>query len=387
MKLNAHRCFLIAGLAVGLMSTSVLAQVAPAPKKQDQAAEKAPASAPTAEKESAIKGPQRMVMPKEQRSATGNPSAASLPTNTPYPKLMKKDENGKIIRLTELPDILALRSNPTVGNKSVRAIMPVLYGRRARFERIVIDNLDLYWMASDGRIETINLNDIQNMAQTAEMIKPLVGRTTLSAELLNRGILTRTQGGMNEHIVNEYKQAVTAEIQFESEDPLSEVMRFVLLDSIHEPIQAYKAMVAEASSQIADLVEETGLSSSAAMEVAKLQRPLNEDPDLQAAELVEFDASFRKLDVEEGIAILTAMRNNRDNADISPAIHTLNVMHDRKIDISDSKAMQGTITYSDGRKIDTKKAAENYDAHMEQQEAEQRKALEKSKQDPKKDDG
>ncbi len=378
MKLNAHRCFLIAGLAVGLMSASTFAQVAPAPEKKDQAAEKAPA----AQKQSAIKGPQSMPVPKKPAtasSATGNTQAASLPTNVPYPKLVKKDENGKIIRLTELPDILALRSNPTVGEKSVRAIMPVLYGRRARFERIVIDNLDLFWMASDGRIETINLNDIQNMAQTAEMIKPLVGRTTLSAELLNRGILTRTQGGMNEYIVNEYKQAVTAEIQFESEDPLSEVMRFVLLDSIHEPIQAYNAMIAEASSQIADLVKETGLTSSAAMEVSKLQRPLNEDPALQAAELEEFDAAFRKLDVEEGIAILTAMRNNRDNADISPAIHTLNVMHDRKIDISDSKAMQGTITYSDGRKIDTKEAAAKYDKIMEEREAEQRKALEESK--------
>ncbi|MBO6512348.1 MAG: hypothetical protein JJ974_00095 [Phycisphaerales bacterium] len=371
MKLNTHRYLLLAGLAAGLMSTTTLAQMASEPEKKDQAAEKAPES-----QESPIKAPQRVPMPKSNGSSSGNPNTASLPTNTPYPKLITKDENGKIVRLTELPDILALRSNPTVGDKSVRAIMPVLYGRRARFERIVIDNLDLFWMASDGRIETINLNDIQNMAQTAEMIKPLVGRTTLSAELLNRGILTRTQGGMNEHIVNEYKQAVTAEIQFEAEDPLSEVMRFVLLDSIHEPIQAYNAMIAETSTQIADLVEQTGLTSSAAMEVAKLQRPLNEDPEKQTAELEEFDAAFRKLDVEEGITILTAMRNNRKNPDISPAIKRINVMHDRKVDISNSKAMQGTITYADGRKIDTREAAAAYDKKLAEEEAKRKAQLE-----------
>lgn len=371
MKINTHRCCLIAGLAVGILSTTAMAQVAPAPTKEPKEEAK---YQPAKEKKPAnTKIPKGVPIPQGGTSASGNSDAASLPTSTPYPKLIQKDENGKIIRLIELPDILALRSNPTVGNKSVKAIMPVLLGRRARFERIVIDNLDLYWMASDGRIETINLNDIQNMAQTAEMIKPLVGRTTLSAELRNRGILTRTQGGMNEHIVNEYKQAVTAEIQFEAEDPLSEVMRFVLLDSIHEPIQAYKAMIAEASSQIASLVKETGLTSSAAMELAKLERPLSTDPEAQSAELAELDAAFRKLDVEEGMTILTAMRNNRKNPDISPAVREINVMHDRKIDISDSNAMQGTVTYADGRKIDTKKAAAAYDEKLKEEEAARKK--------------
>lgn len=366
MKINTHRCCLIAGLAVGILSTSALAQVAPAPTKE--AKEEAKYQPAEEKKPNNMNAPKSVPIPQGGTKASGNSNAASLPTGTPYPKLIQKDENGKIIRLIELPDILALRSNPTIGNKSVKAIMPVLLGRRARFERIVIDNLDLYWMASDGRIETINLNDIQNMAQTAEMIKPLVGRTTLSAELRNRGILTRTQGGMNEHIVNEYKQAVTAEIQFEAEDPLSEVMRFVLLDSIHEPIQAYKAMIAEASSQIASLVKETGLTSSAAMELAKLDRPLSTDPETQSAELAELDAAFRKLDVEEGMTILAAMRNNRSNPDVSPAVREINVMHDRKIDISDTNAMQGTIDFADGRHLDTRKAAAAYDKKIQEQE-------------------
>lgn len=301
----------------------------------------------------------------------------NLPTSTPYPKLLAKDENGKIIRLTELPDILALRSNPTVGQRSVTAIMPVLYGRRARFERLVIDNLDLYWMVTDGRLETMDLNDIKKMSEVAEMIKPLVGRTTLSQELRNRGILTRTQAGMNEYIVNEYKQGITTEIQFESEEPLSEIMRFILQDSIHETIQAYRAMLAELSFQVADLVKETQLSSSAAIALADLQAPLADNKEEQQAHLAKLDEAFRALSLEEGIELLTAMRNQRKNPDISPAIQEINVMHDRKVDMSEKEGyFEGEIRYQDGRVIKTKETKAAHKEKLDQTTEELEKAKE-----------
>ncbi|MDF1870923.1 MAG: hypothetical protein P1U30_11070 [Phycisphaerales bacterium] len=373
MKMNARRCWLMAGLAIGVLGNTTLAQVAPPPT---QPTKEEPKYVPPTKESAPAKPAAKPAMQQPATTHKQDNRIATLPTSTPYPKLLAKDENGKIIRLTELPDILALRSNPTVGQKSVTAIMPVLYGRRARFERMVIDNLDLYWMATDGRIETMSLSDIDNLTKTSEMIKPLVGRTTLSQELQSRGILTRTQAGMNEHIVNEYKQGVTAEIQFEAEDPMSEVLKFVLEDSIHETNQAYRAMVAELSIQVGDLIKELGFTSSAAMEVAQLQRPLNEDRDTQIAELAELDEALRKLDLEEGIALFTAMRNQRKNPDISPAIHTIDVMHDRKVDISDSKAMQGTITYPDGRVVNTSEAAAQHNEKLKK-EAEE---LEKQKE-------
>ncbi len=366
----------MAGLAMGVLGSSAVAQVAPPPTQPTkEETEYVPpvkqvAPAPTA------KQAKPQAVPQNRKAGQEGLSKASLPTDTPYPKLAVKGADGKIKRLTILPDILALTSNPTVGQKSVEAIMPVLYGRRARFERIIIDNLDLYWLVTDGRIESMNLNDIQNMAEIAEMIKPLVGRTTLSQELLNRGILTRTQGGMNEYIVNEYKQAITAEIQFDTEDPLSEVMRFVLKDSIHEPSLAYKALIAEASIKIGDLVNKAGLTSSAATQIAKLQRPLGTELATQNAQLVEFENAFRTLSVDEAMAILTQMRNLRKNPDISPAIKKPNVMHSRKVDISDSDMMQGTVTYKDGRVIDTQKSAEAHNKKI----SEQTDQLEKQKQ-------
>ena len=379
MKLNTRQCWLMAGLAMGVLGSSVVAQVAPPPTQPTKEETeyvppvKQASPAPTAQPAPPTKA--RSTKSKRNAGQDGL-SKAKLPTSTPYPKLAVKDANGKIIRLTGLPDILAFTSNPTIGQKSVEAMMPVLYGRRARFERIIVDNLDLYWLVTDGRVETMNLNDIKNMAEIAEMIKPLVGRTTLSQELLNRGILTRTQGGMNEYIVNEYKQAVTAEIQFQSEDPLSEVMRFVLKDSIHETTLAYKAMIAEASIKIADLVKDAGLNSSAATAIAKLQRPLNKDRNIQRSNLLEFESAFRNLSVDEAMAILTKMRNHRRNPNISPAIKTLQVMHKNKVDISDSEAMQGVIEFPNGKVIDTRKSSAAHDAKMK----EQKEDLDKKKQ-------
>jgi hypothetical protein len=366
MKLNARQVWLIAGLSMGMLGSSALAQVAPPPtqpKKEEPAAQPQAGEPQSQSNEAATTEAQPANRPARTHTPGPNQTGTeNLPTSTPYPKLLAKDENGKIIRLTELPDILALRSNPTVGQRSVTAIMPVLYGRRARFERLVIDNLDLYWMVTDGRLETMDLNDIKNMSEIAEMIKPLVGRTTLSQELRNRGILTRTQAGMNEYIVNEYKQGITTEIQFESEEPLSEIMRFILQDSIHETTQAYRAMLAELSFQVGHLVKESELSSSAAIALAELEAPLSEDKAEQQAHLAQLDEAFRALSLEEGIELLTAMRNKRKNPDISPAINEINVMHDRKVDMSEKEGyFEGEIRYKDGRVVKTKdtKAAQD----------------------------
>ena len=364
MKFNTRQYWLAAGLAMGIAASSATAQVAPPPT--EPAKEEPKYEAPE-------KATPETAQPQQQRPAAtinrADPSTRtqSLPTDTPYPKLAVKGDDGKIIRLTELPDILALRSNPTVGPKSVESIMPVLYGRRARFERMVIDNLDLYWMVTDGRLDELNLNNMQELAQITEMIKPLVGLTSLSKELRNRGILTRTQGGMNEHIVNEYKQAISAEIQFGSDEPMGEIMKFILEDSIHETSQAYNALIAETSTKAATLVKELQLTSPAAMELAELERPLNEDPETQRAELAEFEEAFRMLTYEEGIEVLTAMRNKRKNADYSPFVHEINVLHSRKLDISDMDTFEGTIEYNDGRKFTTKELREKHEARVKEE--------------------
>jgi len=291
-----------------------------------------------------------------------DPRTGQIPTDMPYPKLIRRDENGKIVRLRELPDILALRANPTVGPRSVDLIMPVIYARRARFERIIIDNLDLYWMVTDGRLDSIDMNDMQSLTQITEMIKPLVGQTTLSGELQNRVLLTRVQGGMNRHIVNEYKQAIHKEIQFESEQPLLDLMKFILEDSIHETSLAYRAMLAEALINIDTLVEDAGLTSPAARALAAFDEPLESDTEAIDAQIARFDKLFRALSVEEGMTLFETMRNARPNPDLSPAIERVEVMRPGKVDQTDAAGFQGTVTdHKSGKVIDTREARERFE--------------------------
>ncbi len=337
MKLNTM--LVAAGLAMGLSTASTLAQVAPPPTQpaKEQPAytpPPAPKPAATPEAKPAAKPSATPTAPKSKPAVNSNQNrgdSEKLPINVPYPKLAQKGPDGRVMRLRQLPDIAALRSNPNVGPKSVERIMPIVYSRRYRMELMVIDNLDLYWALSGGLIANMNMSDISQMTKAAEMIKPLVGSTTLSQELQNRGILTRVQGGMNQYIVREYKKAITDEIQvLEGENGLAEVMRFILDDSLHETQITYNSMLAEAISQISKLVDETGATSEAAQALHVFEKALDEDPGQQFEDIQAFDAAFRKLPYEEAMEIFKAMRQHREFPTLSPTVKEINVLHDRK---------------------------------------------------------
>lgn len=316
-------------MLLGLAGANASAQVAPPPpadgekqtEYQPRTQPERPAAQPAEER------PQQTRRQPTQRLDT-------LPTNIPYPKLAQIGDDGRIIRLRDLPDVVALRANPTVGPKSVDAIMPVIYGRRARFEMMVIENLDLLWELRDGAIETVDMNDLSELAQLTEMIKPLVGRTTLSEELTNRGILTRIQGGMNEYIVREYKQAISNEIQAqEGIDGMMEFMRFILRDSIHEADMAYYGLMAELRYAAKPLAEKMGLQGTA---LASIEPVFHEDPDIREEQVAEADKALRSLGVDKAIEVLNEMRNMRDNPNISPTVVRVDVLHEGKSDASDS---------------------------------------------------
>jgi len=361
MNLNTHyrkkTLLMITGLALGIASSSTLAQVAPPPTKpaKEQPEYKpAPTAAPKpAAKPAAPK-------PKPAMNASRNRGdIANLPINVPYPKLAEQGPDGRILRLRQLPDIAAMKSNPNIGPKSVEKIMPIVYSRRYRMELKIIDNLDLYWQLTGGLIENMDMSNITEMSQAAEMIKPLIGETTLSQELLNRNILTRVQGGMNQYIVREYKKAITDEIQvLEGEKGLEEVMRFVLEDSIHETINTYNAMLAEALSQIATLVDQTNAQSSEAIAIRALEKPLSDVPIRQLEDIQIFDAAFRKLPYEEAMAIFQAMRENREFPSLSPTVQKIDVLHARKV-VSDSGFELLAKDPKTGRVLDTRKRDED----------------------------
>ncbi len=323
---------LACGLALGVLNAPTLAQVAPPPTE------------PAPEKQTYTPPPKpqpvvnhQPTQPKAQEGFSAQKrSGGDLPINVPYPKLAEKGPDGRILRLRQLPDIAAMRSNPNIGPKSVEAIMPIVYARRNRTELAVIDNLDLYWELSGGMIENLNLSDINEMGRAADMLKPLVPETTLSQDLMNRGILTRVQGGMNQYIVQEYKKAITDEIQvLDGDKGLEEVMRFVLEDSLQEANLAYQGMLAELMGKVSQVVEKSGVETAQAEALKALEKPLSEESNEQYLDIQDLDAALRKLPFTDAIKILTALRQSREFENIAPTIKTINVLHPKK------RVMQG----------------------------------------------
>lgn len=333
MSRQPKAVLLACGLALSVVAASSNAQVAPPPTElaNDQPTYTPPPK-PQPKPEVKPADPQ----PQEGFSARkrDNRNTEDLPTHVPYPKLAQPGPDGRIIRLRQLPDIAAMRSNPNIGPKSVEAIMPLIHLRRFRMETAVIDNLDLYWELSGGLIANMNMGDINEMGRVADMMKPLVPEVTLSQDMLNRQLLSRVQGGMNKYIVNEYKKAITDEIQvLDGDKGLEEVMRFVLEDSLHEAQLAYQGLLVELMDEIEEAVERAGVERTSEVEalIAAQQEPIANTID-QFKQIDEIDGLLRALSYEDANAILTAMRESREQFEekIIPTITTINVMHDRK---------------------------------------------------------
>ncbi len=338
------KLLLVSGLAMGLFAVPAHAQVAPPPTTP---ANDQPTYTPPPKPE-----PKPVVQPTEPQPQEGiqirkrDPGdVGDLPTNVPYPKLAIPGPDGRILRVRQLPDILALRSNPNVGPKTVEHIMPLIYLRRYKMETSVIDNLDLYWQLSGGMIENLDMSDINEMGRAADMIKPLVPEVTLSQDLLNRQILSRVQGGMNKYIVREYKKAITDEIQvLDGEKGLEEVMRFVLDDSLHEARLAYEGLLVELMGQVSEVAEKAGVDSSEVRALIELEKLPSEVPEEQFEQLKTFDAAFRKLSYDNATQLFTAMRGEREFENLAPTIDTINVLHARKKVMSEDNSFGVKMT-------------------------------------------
>tara|TARA_R110002072_G_scaffold42064_5_gene117611 strand:- start:57050 stop:58144 length:1095 start_codon:yes stop_codon:yes gene_type:complete len=326
MNLTKKNMLIISGLALSLAAVPSLAQVAPMPTKP---AKQEPNYTPAPKQQPKKADPaQSQPQPKPDGMQTYGGDAQTLP-DIPYLKLAVRNKEGRIQRLHQLPDIAALRSNPTVGPKTIEYMMPFVYERRNKFEQKIINNLDLYWGLTGTLIEGLDMSNMKDLGQVAEMLKPLVDKTTFTQEMVNHGILSRVQGGLNRKIVNEYKKEITDEIQVLSDDGgLNDVMRFVMNDSILESKITYNEMIAEAMGNISELIEKAGLTSKEAQALVAYQQEIDLTKVVENIKAIHvFDAEFRKLPFMDGIAILEAMREMRENPELSPAIHTINVLH------------------------------------------------------------
>jgi len=136
------------------------------------------------------------------------PAVEPLP-NLPYTSLVERDASGKMRPLSEPAELAALRRNPLVQPEVLAEIQPYLAERRATYERLVIENLDLVEKLTDGTFDAIDYSGKEGFALVVQTVDPIrkASPRPLAEELAARELIDAQAVRFNEKITKEYNLA------------------------------------------------------------------------------------------------------------------------------------------------------------------------------------
>jgi hypothetical protein len=205
----------------------------------------------------------------------------------PYAPL-GKGPDGKVTPLVEPAEYAALRVNPMLKPEDLARFGKYLDERRATFERIVADNLDLVEKIEGGIFETLDLSDNKAFTKLLDVSKPL--RTpsapkALIEELQDRQLVDPTQAEFNRKIVREYHLAIIPDVKPDAtpEEKGQHARRSLALfykQGLEEPLFVHRQLLLEASGKLDKILPALGLSGSEAdkaMAAAKGIKPNTPD--------------------------------------------------------------------------------------------------------------
>ena len=246
----------VAGVCGALVS-GASAQVAPPPP---------PPSEPAPEYVPPAPPPARPVAP---RSSEPTSSQAVTGANQPerpsmgFVSLVELDDEGKIIQLETDPRFLALVNNPIVRDQGRDPIMDVVRERRRSLEKRLIANSDVVLRLENGMLADFSFENIPEATRATQMIQTLVLQPNLTADLRERGVIGRLQADVNEEIARGYQPALNQERRGAGgEQRLSAMLVGVIEDSLIEVMDAYEAMLEQASGSLPAVIASAELASA-----------------------------------------------------------------------------------------------------------------------------
>ncbi len=303
------RMICVAGL-IGLLGASAWGQVVtPPPPKTPPAPTPAPAPAP-----------------KPKPTSVRHPSRKVIAPNVDFDPITRRDASGKIIRITEPVEFVAMSHNPLLDARKLARIAPEFAKRRHQIENIIIDNIDTLAAVENGLIETIRMSDETHLRETTSKIMPLTTRynlgPTLTADLVNNNLLDRPTASLTQKIIQEYQQDLTDEA-LASEDPgdgstaIDRMMHVTLRQSLSEFEYYYRRLMLEAADQLPVVLPQIDLSDEQKTAISGLVDQLEHEDDIDArAGLIR--EIFAKLPLETQKEILrktVALRGQQADGD------------------------------------------------------------------------
>ncbi len=214
--------------------------------------------------------------PPAPRNNRPKPVDIPLPDLT-YKSLVTKDAAGKVTVLTEPVDIAALKVNPMVTDEERAKMADYLKERKAAFEKVVIENLEILDQIENGLLETTDWAARDSFSPVVQATKPLMPPNApkpLTVELEQRQMMNIQQKAFNAKVAKEYRDAVSiprppaGAPDDEVKDHQRRVIASAMRDALDESLQTYHALMNEASGHVAQILPTLGLDASVAAEAS-----------------------------------------------------------------------------------------------------------------------
>lgn len=154
--------------------------------------------------------PPPQVRPTNPGRSPGSATTYNVP-NLPYASMLKRAEDNKVVRLDGQLDIIALRHNPMVGDKTKARVEPLVREWVEKTDNLVIENLDLVLEIQDGLFQKLDFQQQDQVMIANEAMKALITVGGLSDYLFKNKAITRVQRDFNQKIKQEYVQACSVE--------------------------------------------------------------------------------------------------------------------------------------------------------------------------------
>ncbi|MDX2148275.1 MAG: hypothetical protein SFZ23_12205 [Planctomycetota bacterium] len=242
-----------------------------------------------------------------------------------YKALVKYDAQGKLIPLTRPVYEAAIMNNPTIDEAKLEELKPIIEARRARYERIAIDNLDFINEIDDGLFNELNLvsgGDRTKLADLTKRLKALAGSGTLTSELKQLKVLSNIQLRTTDKLANEFVQANStrkadaakadddeAEKSPEDEKAAKQAaaasnMRSLHYQIVEEALHARRNLVMRVAANLDSVSGKAGLAGPSAATLKSVGAKLGSLNDEQR--FVAVRDAMRKLTIDEQRAVLNA---------------------------------------------------------------------------------
>jgi hypothetical protein len=208
-----------------------------------------------------------------------------------FDPISRRDEAGKIVRLSEPVEYVAMSHNPLIDVPMLIKIAPHLYERRQRVESHVVENLDALSGVERGVIESTRMADEENLRVTTGRLMGLTNKPDLkqllTLELVEDGVVPPQVGALTQKIMEDYQKDLTTEamsspVEEGGPTPIDQMMHAVVRISLSEFEYFYRQLMMDAADQFAAVLPELGLDGEASAKVKPLADRLAGESDLEA---------------------------------------------------------------------------------------------------------